>query len=134
MENRIKIHHIGIVVENLEGALRFFRDILGLKVISREILEERGLEVVYLDGGVRIELITPIREGTAVQKFLEKRGGGLHHISFLVKDMKDFIEKFKSFNIRIVDGPREGSGGHTVLFLDPRDAHRVLIELMEEEN
>jgi len=133
LQKTIKIDHIGIVVHNLEEILDFLKETMDLSVIKREILEDRGLEIATFPiGDLEIELITRTRDGTAIDKFLEKRGGGLHHIAIVVKNLEEEIKRIRRMGIEVVDGPRKGRGGCRIAFLDPRKTFKVLIELIEK--
>jgi methylmalonyl-CoA epimerase len=128
----LRLHHIAIACKDIKEPLQFFK-----KLLNREaeefVLEDRGIRGAFIRlGDIYLELISPIKENTAISKFLEKSGGGLHHISIVVEDLNGFLNKVKEMGIKIVDGPRPGAHGGKVAFLDPKKTHRVLIEVMEE--
>jgi len=126
------LHHVGIAVRNLEAAVQRFQEILGLQEVEYEDLPDRGLRVaVFQVGPVRLELISPTRPGTAIDRFLEKRGDGLHHLSFGVRHWAQLTERLDRAGVHIVDGPRPGAFSPRVIFTDPRDTHRVLMEFMD---
>jgi len=131
---KVKIKHIGIVVQNLGESTEFFKKAFGLSPSKREILEDRGLEIASIAiGDTEIELITPIRKGTAIDKFLEKRGGGLHHIAIIVENLDENLKRMERMGINVVDGPKRGKEGYRVAFLDPKRTFKTLFELIEEE-
>jgi len=128
------VHHIGIVVQDLEGAVRFFQQLLGVHEVEYEELEDRGLRIALLTvSNLVLELITPTREGTAIDRFLRERGGGLHHIAVGVPNIQEAIKVFQDLGVRVVDGPRPGAFSPKVLFTHPKDTHKVLLEFMEME-
>ncbi len=126
------LHHVGIAVRDLDQAVRRFQEILGITEVEYENLPERGLRIaVFHLGNVRLELISPTRPGTAIDRFLEKRGDGLHHLSFGVRQWIKLESRLQQAGVRIVDGPRPGAFSPRVIFTDPRDTGRVLLEFME---
>ena len=128
----MKLHHIGIAVRELEEAVERFRR-LGLKETARGIVEEFQVAVSWLgEQPPKLELIQPLGPGP-VQKFLEKRGEGLHHLAYAVPDIDKALEELKAGGVQLVDEkPRSGFGGHRVAFLHPKSFGGVLIELVEE--
>lgn len=124
-----KIHHIGIVVRNLDEAYAFYRDTLGLPVHKEATVEDQGVKAALLTiGNSEIELLEPINENGGVAKFLEKRGEGLHHICFETDDVDAELEATKQKGIALIDQkPRVGLAG-MICFLHPKANHGVLIE------
>jgi methylmalonyl-CoA epimerase len=124
-----KIHHIGIVVRDLEEAYTFYRDTLGLPVHKEATVEDQGVKAALLTiGNSEIELLEPINENGGVAKFLEKRGEGLHHICFETDDVDAELEATMSKGIAVIDKkPRIGLAGR-ICFLHPKANHGVLIE------
>ncbi len=124
-----KIHHVGIVVRNLEEAYAFYRDTLGLHVHKQATVEDQGVKAALLSiGNSEIELLEPINENGGVAKFLEKRGEGLHHICFETDDVDAELEATKKKGIAVIDQkPRVGLAG-MICFLHPKANHGVLIE------
>lgn len=124
-----KIHHVGIVVRNLEEAYRFYRDTLGLPVHKEATVQDQGVRAALLTiGNSEIELLEPINENGGVAKFLEKRGEGLHHICFETDDVAAELEATKQKGIAVIDQkPRVGLAG-MICFLHPKANHGVLIE------
>ncbi|MBN1885710.1 MAG: methylmalonyl-CoA epimerase [Candidatus Krumholzibacteriota bacterium] len=129
-----KLAHIGIAVENLDEAKSLFGDTLGLVFEGRKALPDRGLEVAFLDtGNTKIELLASTREDSAVGRFLEKKGPGIHHLCFKVKNIRRVMRELADAGLRLIDAePREGAEGHLVAFLHPKSTSGVLIELEEE--
>lgn len=124
-----KIHHVGIVVRNLEEAYLFYRDTLGLPVHKEATVEDQGVKAALLTiGNSEIELLEPINENGGVAKFLERRGEGLHHICFETDDVDAELEATKQKGIAVIDQkPRVGLAG-MICFLHPKANHGVLIE------
>jgi methylmalonyl-CoA epimerase len=129
-----KIAHIGIAVKNIDEHLRFYRDILGMKVGERMKVPDQGVEVIFLEtGDTRIELLQPLDETANINKFLQKRGEGIHHICLEVEDIEAVLHELEERGIELIDQkPRPGAGGCLVAFIHPRSAGGVLIELEEK--
>jgi methylmalonyl-CoA/ethylmalonyl-CoA epimerase len=124
-----KVHHVGIVVQNADEALKFYRDALGLPVTADQVIEDQGVRGVLLQiGGSEIELLEPTRNDTGVARFLESRGEGMHHICFESDDVDHELESARSKGIELIDEePRLGLAGR-ICFLHPKSNHGVLIE------
>jgi methylmalonyl-CoA epimerase len=128
------IDHIGIATPSLADSLALYEGMLGLQVVSREILEDQGVEVVLLAcGDQHVELLAPIRDDSPVGKFLAERGAGIHHVAYRVHDLAAALAECRAAGLELVDlAPRRGAGGRLVAFLHPRSTGRALIELVEE--
>jgi methylmalonyl-CoA/ethylmalonyl-CoA epimerase len=128
-----QIDHIGIAVENLEEAVRLYRDRLGMREHHRETVEEQGVHAVLLDiGDAHVELITPITAQGSVARFLERNGPGLHHTAYRTEDIEAELERLVSTGLRLIDDePRMGILGSRVAFLHPKSTEGVLIEIVE---
>ena len=129
----MKIEHIGIATRNIDDALEFWRDALGLRVVETEEVAEQGVRVAMLPvGEPRVELLEPTSEASPVAKFLEKRGAGIHHIAVRVEDIRATLGRLKEQGARLIDeSPRVGAGGCLVAFVHPASAGGVLLELVE---
>ena len=125
-----KIHHIGIAVHSLDTALKFYRDTLGLHVHAQDTLPDQGVKAALLTiGGSEIELLEPLSPESAVGKFLQRKGEGLHHICFQTPDVDSELEGLKRKGVELVDQkPRRGLAG-MICFLHPRASRGVLVEL-----
>lgn len=125
-----KIHHVGIVVAQLTTAYRFYRDTLALPLIQEAEIEDQGVRAALLGAQeAEIELLQPIRGGTGVARFLEKRGEGLHHLCFETLDVGAALCQFKAAGVALIDEtPRQGLAGR-IGFLHPRACAGVLVEL-----
>jgi len=129
------VDHIGIAVRSLENALKIYRDLLGLKELSTEVVPDGTVRVTFLEiGTTKLELIEPINN-PGVERFLEKRGEGLHHICFLSNNIAEDLKSFKEKGATLIDPePRRGAHGMMVAFLHPRSMGGVLVELAQPES
>jgi methylmalonyl-CoA/ethylmalonyl-CoA epimerase len=129
-----KIDHIGIAVKDLDAAAAFYRDVLGLPFVGFEDLPGRHLRLAVFDlAGVRLELIQPTSPEAAIAAFLERTGGGLHHLAFEVDDAAAEIGRLTTAGVEFIDKePRPGAAGDRIAFLQPGSTFRVLIELCEK--
>lgn len=124
------VDHIAIATADLEGSLKLFADALGITCDHVEELPERGIKVAMLPvGDTRIELITPLREGSEVSAFLDKRGGGIHHIALKTDDVDGDVAELKAKGVRMAQDPSPGAHGCRVAFVHPKATGGVLLEL-----
>jgi len=124
-----RIHHIGVVVPNLEEAYRFWRDTLGLEFTKSATIEEQGVKAALLKvGESEIELLEPLSPDNGVGKFLARRGGGLHHLCFETDDVGRELEGARTKGLPLLDqSPRQGLAG-MICFLHPKATRGVLVE------
>jgi len=129
----MKINHIGIATKNIEEALRFWADSLGLENVHSETVEDQKVRVAMLPlGESRIELLEPTSDDSPISKFLEKRGGGIHHIAVEVDDIEAILRQMKEAGVRLIDeSPRVGAENCLVAFLHPSSTNGVLLELVQ---
>jgi len=132
-----RIHHIGVVVPNLEEAYRFWRDTLGLEFTKSATIEEQGVKAALLKvGDSEIELLEPLSPDNGVGKFLARRGGGLHHLCFETDNVGRELQDARSKGLPLIDQvPRKGLAG-MICFLHPKATRGVLVEYaqtMEDE-
>lgn len=127
-----RLHHVGLVVADLEQAYRFWRDALGLELIREAILAEQGVRAALLRlGNSQIELLQPLSASGAVARFLARTGGGLHHMCFETADIEGAMARARELELPLIDSsPREGLAGR-ICFLHPSASHGVLIEYVE---
>lgn len=125
-----KIDHIGIAVNSLEKSIPVFKN-LGLALIGIEEVPSQKVKVAMFQiGDVHIELLEPTSPESPIGKFLEKRGEGLHHISYETEDIEGQMENYKSLGFEFIDQePREGAHGSLIFFLHPRSTNSVLTEI-----
>jgi methylmalonyl-CoA/ethylmalonyl-CoA epimerase len=128
-----KIDHVGIAVADLEKALAFYRDQLGLEFKGTEEVEEQKVRVAFFPvGESKIELLESTDPAGPVVKFIEKKGEGVHHLSFRVSDIEGKLKELKERGVALIDEqPRYGAGGAKIAFLHPKSTGGVLIELCE---
>lgn len=124
-----KIHHVGIVVPNLEEAMKFWRDLLGLHLTKSATIQDQGVKAALLQAGAsEIELLEPINPDNGVGKFLARRGGGLHHLCFETDDVSRELDSARAKGIELIDQkPRPGLAG-MICFLHPKATRGVLVE------
>ncbi len=124
-----KIHHVGVVVPDLENAMRFWRDLLGLHLTKTQTVADQGVKAALLQAGeTEIELLQPLSPENGVGKFLARRGGGLHHVCFESDDVARELEAAKARGIPVIDQkPRPGLAG-MICFLHPKATRGVLVE------
>jgi LAO/AO transport system kinase len=126
------IDHLGIAVRSLDQALKFYQDQLGLNVSMRETVAQEKVNVAMLPlGESRIELLEPAAQDSTIAKFLDKRGGGLHHVAIRVPDLKAAVERLRTSGARMLNEPQAGAGGHLYVFVHPDSTGGVLLELIQ---
>ena len=124
-----RIAHVGIAVENLDAALPFYRDVLGLTPHPPEVAD--GATIVSLPfGESQIELLEPRNPDGPIARFLARRGPGIHHICYRVADLDAALAACRSQGYRLVDEtPRTGAGGKRIAFIHPKATSGILLEL-----
>ncbi len=127
-----RIHHVGVVVPRLEDGLRFWRDLLGLRLTKTATIEEQGVRAALLDAGnSEVELLEPLSADNGVGRFLARRGGGLHHVCFETDDVARELDAARARGIALIDqAPRRGLAG-MICFLHPKATRGVLVEYAE---
>jgi len=131
-----KISHIGIAVESIEKWIGFYKDVLGLEYGGSEEVAEQKVRVAFLKiGESQIELLEPTSEDSPIAKFLEKRGGGIHHIAVKVDDIDAALARHREAGARLIDNePRIGAHNMRIAFIHPKASGGVLLELCEEKS
>lgn len=126
-------HHIGIAVRSLEAALPSYRA-FGFPSESVEEVPSQGVRVAFLRAGaVRLELLESLSPDGVIARFIDRRGEGLHHLAFAVTDIRAEIDRLRGEGLELVDPePRLGAHGRMVAFVQPRHAHGVLVELVQD--
>jgi methylmalonyl-CoA/ethylmalonyl-CoA epimerase len=129
-----KVSHIGIAVKNIDLSTDLFRKLLGTDPAKAEDLPENKVRTVMFElGNSCIELTEATDAESPIAKFIEKRGEGIHHISFAVKDIDGELARLKNAGFQLIDErPRPGVDGSRVAFLHPKSTNGVLIELSQE--
>ncbi|MCB1023989.1 MAG: methylmalonyl-CoA epimerase [Acidobacteria bacterium] len=130
----MKIDHLGIATNEIAESLKFWQDSLDLELVHTEIVEDQKVRVAMLPlGETNIELLEPTSEDSPISKFLEKRGGGIHHIAVEVKDIESALEKLRMNGARLIDEtPKIGAGGCLIAFVHPKSSGGVLLELVQK--
>ena len=125
-----KIDHIAIAVNSLKESVDLFNNLLEAEPKLEHIPDEMVNTAVYTLAGTSLELVEPASDKSTVAKFLEKRGNGLHHISFQVEDINSAVKLLREKGFDLIDEiPKKGSGGTKIVFLHPKSTGGVLIEL-----
>jgi len=130
-----KISHIGIAVHSIEEAAKFYQK-LGLEIESIEVVESQKVRVAFIPvGDVRLELLEPTSDESAVAKYLEKKGEGIHHLAMATDNLVEKLDDVASKGIRLIDKvPRHGAHNADIAFLHPKSTHGILLELCEEKH
>ena len=129
----MQIDHIGIAVKSLADAVRVYENVIGLKVSGYDQVDDQGVRVAMLPmGESRIELLEPTTPASPIEKFMAKRGEGIHHIAVRVENIEEALERFKAAGARLIDSvPRIGAHNTRIAFVHPASTHGVLLELVE---
>ena len=133
----IEIDHLGIAVRSLEEALQFYEHLLGMEVSHREAIESERVNVAMLPAsqggeGSRIELLEASDPESAIAKFIDKRGPGLHHVALRVDGLQATVARLQEQGAKLLNEPRKGAGGHTYVFVHPGSTGGVLLELIQK--
>jgi methylmalonyl-CoA/ethylmalonyl-CoA epimerase len=130
---KARLDHIGIAIADLDAALAFFRDALGLELEGSETVSAQRVRVHFLAaGGPKLELLEATTQESTVARYLDRRGPGLHHLTFAVDDIETALAGLKSRGVRLIDEhARPGAEGALVAFIHPSSAHGVLVELKQ---
>jgi len=128
-----EIDHIGVAVEDLDESIALYRDRLGMREQHRETVEEFGVEAALLEiGDAHVELLTPIQSDSAVARFLEKNGPGMHHVAYRTADIDAALEQMTKAGVRMIDEQaRTGIRDSRVAFVHPKSTGGVLTEIVE---
>lgn len=130
-----KIEHLGIAVKQLSVSIPLFEKLLNTPCYKTEVVESELVSTAFFKvGDSKIELVEPYAPGSVINKFIEKKGEGLHHIAFAVDDIDAEIRRLKDEGIEFVnDAPRAGADDKMVCFLHPKSTNGVLIELVADK-
>lgn len=129
----LKIDHLGIAVKSIKAGEMFWTDALGITCEGSETVAEQRVATAFFPvGESEVELLEPTAADSPVAGFLEKKGEGIHHIAFRVKNIEAALDELKAKGVRLIDEtPRRGAGGAKIAFIHPRSANGVLVELCE---
>ncbi len=130
------IEHIGIAVKNLQDAIPFYENILGLKCYNiEEVKDQKVKTAFFMVGQTKIELLESTDPEGPIGKFIEKKGEGIHHIAFAVKGIEEQLKNIEEKGVTLIDKtPRKGAEGLDIAFLHPKSTIGVLTELCEDKN
>ena len=128
------IEHIGIAVKDLDAAIKYYEEVLGLKCYAVEEVEDQKAKTAFFKvGETKIELLQTTDPGGPIGKFIEKRGEGIHHVAFAVKGIQSALNEMESKGIQLIDKtPRKGAEGLNIAFLHPKSTGGVLTEFCEK--
>ncbi len=129
-----KVHHIGIAVKDMDAAIALYEQ-SGAKLLGREPSGDGKVDLAMLDlGGDLIEPLSPIQGDSAISKFIEQQGEGLHHVAYEVNDIEAEMARLKNEGFNLIDEkPRPGFMGHIIAFIQPKSTMGTLWELVEKE-
>ena len=132
------IDHVGIAVPDLDAAIKWYHDNLGMIVLHEEINEEQGVREAMLavrgaaKGSAQIQLMSPLDENSTISKFIDKRGPGLQQLAYRTSDIDALSKRLRSQGVRLLyEAPRRGTANSRINFVHPKDAGGVLVELVE---
>ena len=132
------VDHVGIAVPDLDAAIAWYHDHLGMIVLHEEVNEDQGIREAMLSvrgapvGSAQVQLMAPIDESSAIAKFLDKRGPGIQQLAYRVSDLESLTERLREQGVRLLyEAPRRGTANSRINFIHPKDAGGVLIELVE---
>jgi len=131
-----RVHHIGIAVRNLEESLTRWAALFGVNASPVEEILDRGVRLAHLEfgEGPALELVSPLHAGSAVARFLEGRGEGIHHLTLEVEDLEGIMGYLKKSGLQFIDEkPQTGAGGSCIAFIHPKSLNGVLLELREKK-
>jgi methylmalonyl-CoA/ethylmalonyl-CoA epimerase len=134
----VAIDHVGLAVPDLDVAIRFHTEVLGLVLVHREVNERQGVAEAMLAAGgsadrsAEVQLLAPLHEGSPIARFLGRSGPGLQHLAYRVGDLDATCAELHARGVRLLyDRPEAGTRGSRINFLHPKDAGGVLVELVE---
>lgn len=130
------IEHIGIAVKNLEDAVPYYENVLGLKCYAvEEVVEQKVKTAFFMVGQTKIELLESTDPEGPIGKFIEKKGEGVHHLAYAVENLEESLDEVAEKGIQLIDKtPRKGAEGLHIAFLHPKSTGGVLTEFCENKN
>jgi len=131
----LKIDHIGIAVKDLAEGVKFYEDILGIKAVGYETVDEQKVNVAFMPcGDSELELLESTEADGPIARFIEKNGEGIQHIAIRVDNVENAIAELKEKGMRLIDEkPRYGAGGASIAFMHPKSTKGVLLELCQRD-
>ncbi|MDF1613175.1 MAG: methylmalonyl-CoA epimerase [Stygiobacter sp.] len=130
------IEHIGIAVKNLDESIKYYENVLGLKCYAIEEVKDQKVKTAFFQvGQTKIELLESTDPEGPISKFIEKKGEGIHHIAFAVKNLSEALKEVETKGIQLIDKqPKKGAEGLNIAFLHPKSTGGVLTELCEKNS
>jgi methylmalonyl-CoA/ethylmalonyl-CoA epimerase len=132
------VDHVGIAVADLDAAIAWYHDHLGMIVLHEEVNDDQGIREAMLSvrgapvGSAQVQLMAPISESSAIAQFLDKRGPGIQQLAYRVSNLDQLTQRLEEEGVRLLyDAPRRGTANSRINFIHPKDAGGVLIELVE---
>jgi methylmalonyl-CoA/ethylmalonyl-CoA epimerase len=128
-----RIHHVAILIEDIDAALHFWRDLLGLEPVSVVDIPHENARIAFLPvAESEIELVQPSTTDSGISRFLEKHGPGMHHLCFEVADLQSFLVNLKAKGVQLInEQPKLGEDGRLYAFIHPKSTNGVLVELYQ---
>ncbi len=130
-----KIEHIGIAVKDIDKAEECFSKLLNTLSYKRETIESEGVVTSFFKvGESKIELLAPTRSGSPIQKFIDKKGEGIHHIAFEVENIEQKMAALKQNGFVLInDQPKDGADNKRIAFIHPKSTGGILVEICQEK-
>ncbi|MCV7424287.1 methylmalonyl-CoA epimerase [Mycobacterium yunnanensis] len=132
------VDHVGIAVPDLDVAIKWYHDHLGMIVLHEEVNDDQGIREAMLavrgapSGSTQVQLMSPLDENSTIAKFIDKRGPGLQQFAYRVSDLDALSERLRADGVRLIyDAPRRGTSNSRINFIHPKDSGGVLVELVE---
>ncbi|HET7304868.1 MAG TPA: methylmalonyl-CoA epimerase [Segeticoccus sp.] len=132
------VDHVGVAVPDLDEAIAFYRDTLGMTLAHEEANDEQGVREAMMragdghDSGAQVQLLAPLSTDSTIARFLDRSGPGLQQLAYRVEDIEAVSGALRARGLRLLyDAPRRGTAGSRVNFVHPKDAGGVLVELVE---
>lgn len=129
------IEHIGIAVKDLDAAIKYYENIIGLKCYAvEEVNDQKVKTAFFMIGQTKLELLESTAEDGPIAKFIEKKGEGIHHLAFAVNNLPEVLKEVEDKGVQLIDkAPRKGAEGLDIAFLHPKSTIGVLTELCEHK-
>lgn len=130
------IEHIGIAVKNLEESIAYYENVLGLECYAvEEVTDQKVKTAFFMVGQTKIELLESTDPEGPIGKFIEKKGEGIHHLAFAVKNLENVLDETAAKGVQLIDKqPRKGAEGMHIAFLHPKSTYGVLTEFCEDKS
>jgi methylmalonyl-CoA/ethylmalonyl-CoA epimerase len=130
----MRLVHVGVAVKNLDDSVRVFSKLLGIDNVATEEVADQNVKLAFFPAGAAsVELTEATSPGSAIARFIDKRGEGVHHLSFEVDDIRAELARLKASGFQLIDEqPRQGAGGYWIAFLHPKTTNGVLVEISQK--